>query len=82
MSIPVEYASQRKIRTRNKLHYRFNHWPIWIFVFFIARSADIRLFERGFDANDRLLGVVVLATVWPACAASCPESSAPYIIGS
>ena len=35
-SIPVEYASQRKIRTRNKLHYRVNHWPIWIFVFFIA----------------------------------------------
>ena len=31
-AIPVEYASQRKIRTRNKLYYRFNHWPIWIFV--------------------------------------------------
>src|SRR2546429_65435 len=38
MSLPirVEYASQRKIRERNKLYYRFNHWPIWIFVFFIA----------------------------------------------
>src|SRR5262249_20365302 len=28
-AIPVEYASQRKIRERNKLYYRFNHWPIW-----------------------------------------------------
>ena len=35
-AIPVEYASERKIRERNKLYYRFNHWPIWIFVFFIA----------------------------------------------
>ena len=35
-TIPVELASERKIRDRNKLHYRFNHWPIWIFVFFIA----------------------------------------------
>ena len=26
----------RKIRLRNKLYYRVNHWPIWIFVFFIA----------------------------------------------
>ena len=33
MSIPVEYASARRIRERNKLYYRFNHWPIWIFVF-------------------------------------------------
>ena len=43
LAVPVEYASQRKKRTRNKLHYRFNHWPIWIFVFFIAPgTADVR----------------------------------------
>ena len=49
-SIPVELASQRKIRDRNKLHYRFNHWPIWIFVFFIAPGPlTFDLFERGFD---------------------------------
>jgi len=49
-SIPVEYASDRKIRERNKLHYRFNHWPIWIFVFFIAPGPlTFDLFERGFD---------------------------------
>jgi len=63
-AIPVEYASQRKIRERNKLYYRFNHWPIWIFVFFIApvpRTFD--LFERGFDARMAAwLGAVLVGT--------------------
>jgi hypothetical protein len=35
-SIKVEYADQRKIRERNKTAYRLAHWPIWIWVFFIA----------------------------------------------
>jgi hypothetical protein len=49
-SIPVEYASQRKLRDRNKLYYRFNHWPIWVFVFFIAPGPlTFDLFEHGFD---------------------------------
>ena len=49
-ALPVEYASQRKIRERNKLYYRFNHWPIWIFVFFIAPGPmTFTLFEHGFD---------------------------------
>ena len=63
-AIPVEYASQRKIRDRNKLHYRFNHWPIWIFVFFIAPGPlTFDLFERGFDARMALwLGAVLLGT--------------------
>src|SRR5262245_28063435 len=63
-TIPVEYASHRKIRERNKLYYRFNHWPIWIFVFFIAPGPlTFDLFERGFDA--RLAGwlsVVLVGT--------------------
>ena len=45
-AIPVEYASQRKIRERNKLYYRFNHWPIWIFVFFIAPGPLVRTVLR------------------------------------
>ena len=32
----VELASGRKLRDRNKPAYRLAHWPIWIFVFFIA----------------------------------------------
>jgi hypothetical protein len=62
--IPVEYAEHRKVRDRNKLYYRFNHWPIWIWAFFILPGPlTASLFERGFDA--RLLtwlGVVVLGT--------------------
>jgi hypothetical protein len=63
-AIPVEYASQRKIRERNKLHYRFNHWPIWIFVFFIAPGPlTFDLFERGFDTRMALwLGAVLVGT--------------------
>jgi hypothetical protein len=60
--IPVEYASERKIRTRNKLYYRFNHWPIWIFVFFIAPGPlTFDLFERGFDGRMAAWLFVVLA---------------------
>ena len=62
--IPVEYASQRRIRERNKLYYRFNHWPIWIFVFFIAPGPlTFDLFEHGFDWRMGLwLGAVLLGT--------------------
>ena len=49
-AVRVELDTDRKIRTRNKLYYRFNHWPIWIFVFFIAPGPlTFDLFERGFD---------------------------------
>ena len=48
----VELDTERTIRHRNKLYYRFNHWPIWIFVFFIAPGPmTFALFERGFDAR-------------------------------
>ena len=63
-SIRVEYTSQRKIRSRNKLYYRFNHWPLWIFVFFIAPgplTADF--FARGFDWRmSAWLAVVIAGT--------------------
>jgi hypothetical protein len=63
-ALPVEYASQRKIRDRNKLYYRFNHWPIWIFVFFIAPGPwTFDLFAHGLDR--RLLtwlGIVAIGT--------------------
>ncbi len=36
MKARVEYASARKMRTRNTARYRAAHWPIWIFVFFLA----------------------------------------------
>ena len=61
-TIPVELASERKIRERNKLYYRFNHWPIWIFVFFIAPGPlRFELFAHGFDRRMALWLAVVLA---------------------
>ena len=50
--IPLEFASERKIRYRNKLYYRFNHWPIWIWVFFITPGPlTFYLVENGFDVR-------------------------------
>jgi hypothetical protein len=61
-ALRVELDTERKLRTRNKLHYRFNHWPIWIFVFFIAPGPlTFDLFERGFDARMLTWLTVVLA---------------------
>lgn len=81
--IPVEYASQRKIRDRNKLHYRFNHWPIWIFVFFIAPGPlTFDLFEGGFDARMATwLGLVLAGTAIAGLRGALPGVEArPYII--
>jgi hypothetical protein len=57
----IELAADRTIRTRNKLHYRLNHWPIWIFVFFIAPGPlTFDLFAHGFDRRMWLWFVAVL----------------------
>jgi len=82
-AIPVEYASERKIRDRNKLYYRFNHWPIWIFVFFIAPGPlTFDLFERGFDARMALwLGAVLAGTAIAGLRGALPGvEPKPYII--
>ena len=82
-SIPVELASERKIRDRNKLYYRFNHWPIWIFVFFIAPGPlTFDLFERGFDGRMAAwLGLVLLGTGIAGLRGRLPGvEPAPYII--
>src|SRR5438045_3745331 len=48
----IELASDRPIRERNKISYRFAHWPIWIFVFFIAPGPlTFDLFAHGFDSR-------------------------------
>ena len=79
----IEVDTERKIRHRNKLYYRFNHWPIWIFVFFIAPGPlTFDLFERGFDARTvAWLGMVLLGTGSRALrtAAGCEP---PLLIGS
>ena len=83
MTIPVEYATQRRIREYNKLNYRFNHWPIWIFVFFIAPGPlTFDLFERGFDARMAAwFGIVLVGTGIAGLRGALPGVEAkPYII--
>jgi hypothetical protein len=60
----VEFDTDRRIRHRNKLYYRVLHWPIWIFVFFIAPGPlTFDFFERGFDTRMAAwLSVVIAAT--------------------
>jgi hypothetical protein len=63
-SVRIELASGRKIRERNKIHYRMAHWPIWIWVFFLAPGPlTFDLFAYGFDTRMALwLGAVLLGT--------------------
>jgi hypothetical protein len=82
-SLRVEFDTERKIRTRNKLYYRFNHWPIWIFVFFIAPGPlTAELFASGFDTRMAVwLAVVVIGTGIAGLAGKLPGCEpAPYII--
>jgi hypothetical protein len=60
----IELASDRPIREHNKVSYRLAHWPIWIWVFFIAPGPlTFDLFERGFDSRMALwLGAVLVGT--------------------
>ena len=65
MPIPVkvQYAGQHiKIRERNKVIYRFAHWPIWIWVFFLAPGPlTFALFEHGPTMRNMAWLIAVLA---------------------
>jgi hypothetical protein len=79
----IELDTERRIRHRNKLYYRFNHWPIWIFVFFIAPGPwTFDLFAKGFDARlGTWLGVVLVGTAVAGLRGRLPGCEpAPYII--
>ncbi len=81
--VRVELASDRRIRVRNKTYYRVLHWPIWIWVFFIAPGPlTFDLFARGFDWRMAAwLGVVIGVTGIAALAGRLPGvEPAPYII--
>ena len=60
----IELASDRGVRTHNTLRYRLSHWPVWIWVFFIAPGPlTFDLFRAGFDRRMALwLGVVLAGT--------------------
>ena len=82
-AVRIEYASQRKIRTRNKSLYRIAHWPIWIWVFFISPGpSTFELFAHGFNQRRAVwLALVVLGTGIAALFGKLPGAEpAPYII--
>lgn len=80
---PVEYADARKMRVRNKTYYRVLHWPIWIWVFFLAPGPlTFSLFAHGFSvANSIWLGLVLVCTGVAGIYAQLPGvERAPYIL--
>ena len=79
----VELDSERKLRARNKASYRLNHWPIWIWTFFIAPGPlTFDLFAKGFDWRMAAwLGLVLAATGTAGLLGKLPGvEPAPYII--
>lgn len=73
----------KRFRERNKVGYRLAHWPIWIFVFFIAPGPlTFDLFEHGFDWRiTAWLCVVILGTGIAALRGRLPGvEPKPYIL--
>ena len=60
----LEYAQARKMRERNTPLYRLVHWPIWIWVFFLAPGPlTFSLFAHGFGwGNSVWLAMVLVGT--------------------
>jgi len=60
----LDYAAERKMRERNTRPYRLAHWPIWIWVFFLAPGPlTFSLFNRGFHwGNWAWLAAVLIGT--------------------
>jgi hypothetical protein len=78
-----EYAAQRRMRTRNKKMYRVAHWPIWIWVFFLAPGPlTFDLFEHGPSVRNMIwLSCVMLGTGIAGLYGQLPGvEPAPYIL--
>jgi hypothetical protein len=79
----LEYAGERKIRERNTNLYRLAHWPIWIWVFFLAPGPfTFSLFAGGFHwFNWAWLAAVLIGTGIAGYNAQLPGSEhRPYIL--
>jgi hypothetical protein len=79
----LEYAQQRKLRERNTRLYRLAHWPLWIWVFFLAPGPlTFTLFAHGFSRRNLLwLALVLIGTGIAAIRGSLPGAEpAPYIL--
>jgi hypothetical protein len=83
LSVRVEYAHKRKMRTRNTSRYRAAHWPLWIWVFFLAPGPlTFDLFARGGSVSNWIwLGLVLVGTGLAALFGQLPGAEpAPYIL--
>jgi hypothetical protein len=79
----LEYADERKIRERNTPLYRLAHWPLWIFVFFLAPGPlTFSLFAHGFGVvNGTWLALVLIGTGIAGWRAQLPGvEMRPYIL--
>ena len=79
----VEFANERKMRTSNTRIYRLCHWPLWIWVFFLAPGPlTFSLFAHGFSRGNLLwLIAVLIGTGIAALRGSLPGAEPrPYIL--
>ena len=79
----LEYAQTRKMRERNTPLYRLAHWPIWIWVFFLAPGPlTFTLFAHGFGlGNLAWLMAVLIGTGIAALRGRLPGvEPQPYIL--
>ena len=79
----VEYAQARKMREKNTRPYRLAHWPLWIWVFFLAPGPlTFALFAHGFGRNNLMwLGLVLVGTGVAALRGRLPGAEpGPYIL--
>jgi hypothetical protein len=79
----LEFAHQRKMRERNTWNYRLAHWPLWIWVFFLAPGPlTFSLFAHGFSTGNLLwLGAVLIGTGTTGLRARLPGVELrPYIL--
>jgi hypothetical protein len=78
-----EFAAERRTRERNTRLYRLAHWPIWIWVFFLAPGPlTFRLFSHGFHwLNWAWLAAVLIGTGIAGLRGRLPGvESRPYIL--
>lgn len=60
-NVKPEPVDPRRIRERNTIVYRFAHWPIWIWVFFLAPGPlTFDLFAHGFGSSNFAWMIAVL----------------------
>src|SRR6201996_3756448 len=82
-TVKAEIFDERKMRTRNKPWYRVAHWPIWIWVFFLAPGPlTFDLFAHGGSVGNLIwLAAVLIGTGIAALSGQLPGAEpAPYIL--